>query len=80
MGEERYIETFPGERMKKEYKYQVGDVVVIRHVQDKVCVILEREYFARSGDDKIGVPGYRTMICGIPSKVFVYYEYEIAKL
>jgi len=66
--------------MNREYKYQVGDVVVIKHVPDKVATIVEREYFARSGDDKICVPGYRIMICGLPSKTFIYYEHEIEKL
>lgn len=66
--------------MNREYKYNIGDVVVIKHLHNKVGVILEREYFARNGDDKIGVPGYRTMICGLPSKTFVYYENEIEKL
>jgi hypothetical protein len=69
--------------MNREYKYQVGDIVTIKgHVvmSGKMAAILEREYFARSGDDKIGVLGYRIMICGIPSKAFIYYEHEIEKL
>ena len=64
----------------KEYKYQVGEIVTVKHISGKIAAILEREYFARSGDDKIGVPGYRITICGIPNKTFVYYEHEIEKL
>jgi hypothetical protein len=66
--------------MNREYKYNIGDVVVIKHLRDKVGVILQKDYFARSGDDKIGVPGYKIMISGIENKTFVYYEHEIEKL
>lgn len=69
--------------MNKEYKYQVGDIVTIKGrvvMSGSMAAILEREYFARSGDDKIGVPGYRIMISGIENKIFVYYEHEIEKL
>lgn len=53
-------------------KYQVGDVVSVKHMGKIGIVICVTKY------EHIG-SGYHVILCGMPDKTYYYYEHEIEK-
>ena len=68
--------------MNKEYKYQVGDIVIcymrksytsrVNKNKKAVGIIISLETY-------MNLPAYNIVICGIPERKHLYHEYEIQK-
>lgn len=56
-------------------KYQVGDLVKIKH-KGKLGIVISSGHY-ESAD--VG-EAYHVLICGIPNQTYYYYEHEIEKL